>query len=162
MKRIIFPLLLIIISGHFSCSSSSKLARERENEYKIIDDHIVNGWIRMDLTGDTITPKITDKTAYSPAKFPGGNKKRIIFLAENLVYPKKAKEFDKDGTVFVHFNIEKDGSITNIFCPIEKGYNLEHEAVRVIRLMPNWIPAKYNGEAVRSKHVLPVKFMKIN
>ena len=33
---------------------------------------------------------------------------------------------------------------------------LDKEAVRVVKSMPSWIPAKQNGKAVKSRYTLPV------
>ena len=35
---------------------------------------------------------------------------------------------------------------------------LTKEAIRVVKLMPKWLPGKQNGKAVRVKYVLPVTF----
>jgi protein TonB len=35
---------------------------------------------------------------------------------------------------------------------------LDKEALRVVKLMPKWIPGKLNGKPVKVKYVLPIKF----
>jgi protein TonB len=56
--------------------------------------------------------------------------------------------------------IQKDGSISNVSvlrgapdCP-----ECDKEAVWVIKSMPNWVPAKVNGQPVNSYFNLPVRF----
>lgn len=96
------------------------------------------------------------------ASFPGGDAARIQFLAENLVYPEHAKEAAIEGTVFIQFVVEKDGRITRIQAANELGGGCEEEAIRVVKKMPRWKPAKQRGRAVRSRFVLPITFQLAN
>jgi len=60
--------------------------------------------------------------------------------------------------VYVQFQIDKTGAITNIKArgPDEK---LEAEAERVIRSLPQMVPGKENGKAVGVKYTLPITFV---
>jgi len=53
------------------------------------------------------------------------------------------------------FVIEKDGSFSNITAE-NSNENYREEAIRVLKTMPNWKPAKESNEAVRSRFVLPI------
>jgi len=44
-------------------------------------------------------------------KFPGGEKKLMSYLGENISYPETAKNAKVSGRVFITFVIEKDGSV---------------------------------------------------
>ncbi len=81
---------------------------------------------------------------------------------ENLKYPADAFLKGIEGTFYVQFVVEKDGSITNV--KVSKGVDeeLDKEAVRVISIMPRWKPGKINGVVVRTKNETPVKFKKLN
>jgi len=122
------------------------------------------------------------------AKYPGGEGEMFKFISMNMRYPKLCKEFGVQGRVIVNFVVEKDGSITEINklkCPgkelsqvdvvsykeknpesteeLKEGQDLGEllyeEAVRVLKLMPNWEPAKDKDDnVVRSRFVLPVMF----
>ena len=118
-----------------------------------------------------------------PAQYPGGQAALMQYLAQNIRYPKISAENGVQGRVIVQFVIEKDGSLSNFKIvkdakPVSDGITvnaqgttaegndipkeaydaLNIEAVRVIREMPNWIPAKQQGEAVRMKYTLPINF----
>ena len=118
-----------------------------------------------------------------PAQYPGGQAALMQYVAQNIRYPKIAAENGVQGRVLVQFVIEKDGSLSNFKVvkdakPVSDGITvnaqgttaegndipkeaygaLNIEAVRVIREMPNWIPAKQQGEAVRMKYTLPINF----
>lgn len=59
----------------------------------------------------------------------------------------------------VKFVVEKDGSITNVESVGDETVFL-NEVKRVLTIMPNWIPAKHNGQTVRSRFILPIKLKK--
>lgn len=91
-------------------------------------------------------------------EFPGGQKAMYKYLGENIKYPQKAKENGIQGTVFISYVIEKDGSVSHakILRGVEK--SLDKEAIRVVTGMPKWKPGKQRGEAVRVQYNLPIKF----
>ncbi|MCF8298967.1 MAG: energy transducer TonB [Saprospiraceae bacterium] len=91
-------------------------------------------------------------------QYPGGETARINFLKENIVYPDSAKVNGIAGTVYVSFIIETDGSVSDIRIIRGIGYGCDEEVIRVFKLMPNWIPAKQRGIAVRTRVNYPVKF----
>jgi len=90
--------------------------------------------------------------------FPGGEDAVIKFLQENLKYPVIARESSIQGTVFITFVIEKDGTITDIRVLRGIGGGCDEEALRALKLMPRWIPGKQRGKPVRVQFNLPVKF----
>lgn len=118
-----------------------------------------------------------------PAQYPGGQAALMQFLAQNIRYPKISAENGVQGRVIVQFVIEKDGSLSNFKIvkdakPVSDGITvnaqgttaegndipkeaygaLNIEALRVLRGMPNWTPAKQRGQVVRMRYTLPVTF----
>jgi TonB family protein len=92
-------------------------------------------------------------------EFPGGGYAFYNFLADSIQYPQLAIENKIQGKVYVQFVVEEDGSITNIKVLRGIGGGCDEEALRVIKLMPNWIPGKQNGKPVRVLYNLPIKFI---
>ncbi|KAF5060119.1 hypothetical protein DSECCO2_328930 [anaerobic digester metagenome] len=90
--------------------------------------------------------------------YPGGDEERSKFFSENLRYPHEAREASVEGTVYVTFVIERDGSLSDIKILRGLGYGLDDEVLRVMRLMPRWIPGKQRGKPVRVQYNMPVKF----
>jgi TonB family protein len=90
--------------------------------------------------------------------YPGGDDARIKFLVENIVYPKEAKEKKIMGTVYVSFIIDKTGSVTDVNVLRGIGGGCDEEAVRVVNLMPKWVPGKKAGKNVRVQFYMPIKF----
>ena len=92
------------------------------------------------------------------AEFTGGMMKQIEFMMQNLKYPKEAEKDGVSGTVRVYFIVEKDGTLTDVKVPDSVHPALDAEAIRLVKAMPKWAPAKVKGKAVSSKMVLPVQF----
>ena len=73
-------------------------------------------------------------------------------------YPAAALEKGIEGTVYIAFIVEKDGSITNAKVIKGIGKPCDMEALRVIRAMPKWIPGTQKGNPVRVQFNMPIKF----
>lgn len=87
-----------------------------------------------------------------------GDKKMLEFIYQNLRYPAQARENGVEGTVVVSFIVEKNGKITEPKIVREIGSGCGDEVLRVVNLMPAWVPGKQRGEAVRVQFNLPVRF----
>ena len=90
--------------------------------------------------------------------FPGGQKALMEFLAQHIQYPKELEETCVQGRVIVTFVVEKDGSITEAKVVKSVHPALDQEALRVVGLMPKWIPGSQNGVRFRVKYTIPVTF----
>ena len=91
-------------------------------------------------------------------EYPGGDEARLNFLREHLKYPQEAKNKGIQGMVYVNFIVEKDGSISNVKIAKSLDKSCDEECIRVIKLMPKWIPGKQKGKAVRVTYNMPIKF----
>lgn len=91
-------------------------------------------------------------------EFPGGKVAFANFLIDNLQYPASARDEKIQGTVYCTFIINKDGSYESLTLSKSADPELDEEAMRVLRLMPNWIPAEQNSKKVRVKMKVPIAF----
>lgn len=89
---------------------------------------------------------------------PGGEKSLTESLSKNLKYPVAAMEKGVEGKVFVKFIITKDGSIANVTVTRSVDPDLDHEAVRVVKMLPKFHPAKKGGKPVNVWYSLPISF----
>ena len=80
------------------------------------------------------------------------------YVKDNLKYPIIAADNGIQGSVIVQFMIGESGSISDVKVVRCVDPSLDREAIRIIKSMPNWIPAKSNGKNVRCKYTLPIKF----
>jgi TonB family protein len=91
--------------------------------------------------------------------FVGGSQALQNFLAENLVYPRKAYENEIQGVVIVTFIIKKDGSVTDVDVLKSVNLDLEKAAMDLIKLTNGkWIPGVQFGEIVNVKAIIPITF----
>lgn len=90
------------------------------------------------------------------------DKELMSFLAKNIKYPAVARENGIEGTAFISFVVEKNGSITDAKILRAPGGGLGEEALRVVKLMNEqglvWTPGKQRLNPVRVQFNLPVKF----
>lgn len=91
-------------------------------------------------------------------EFPGGVNALRSFLSQHVRYPIEAQKNDIQGKVFVTFVVEKDGSIKMPKVVQSVDPFLDKEALRVVKLMPKWVPGKYKGNIVSSNFTLPINF----
>ena len=84
--------------------------------------------------------------------------KMLQFIYTKIKYPKTARESAIEGRVEVEFVVKKDGSITNLKVLRGLERSCDEEVLRVVNLMPKWIPATKDGQAVDVKFTIPVSF----
>jgi len=115
---------------------------------------------------------IKDKQEYSDAKiieeegmpqmvtpsYRGGKSAMERFIAENLTYPQDCIEENIQGTVYLSFIVEKNGTLSEI--KVDKGVHelLDAEAIRIVKKMPPWRPGTMQGYSIRGQYQLPIAF----
>ncbi|MEQ1747106.1 MAG: energy transducer TonB, partial [Saprospiraceae bacterium] len=108
-------------------------------------------------------PKQEDKTyemfdIQKPPSFPGGDGELLKYLSQNIKYPPLARENNIQGSVVLTFVVAKDGSVRDVNIVKDIGGGCGKEAIRVVQSMPKWIPGEANGNAVKVRFTLPVRF----
>lgn len=97
--------------------------------------------------------------AMTPASYPGGAQAYQNYIAENLQYPDAARQNGIEGDVSVLFTVKADGTIGNIQIKRMVDPDLESEAIRLVKLMPAWNPARDDaGNPMESAASLTVSF----
>jgi protein TonB len=89
---------------------------------------------------------------------PGGMEGWNKYLSSNLKYPTQARRMGIEGTVYVVFVVNTDGSIQDVEILRGIGGGCDEEAMRVVAAAPNWEPGKQRGKPVRVKMRLPIRF----
>ena len=90
--------------------------------------------------------------------FPGGDMAMMEFLSKNIKYPVEAQKKELQGRVVVSFVVEKDGSLSDVKVAKSVDPQLDEEALRVVKSMPNWTPGMHNGKTVRVKYYVPITY----
>ncbi len=109
-------------------------------------------------------PKVVEDKTYElfdiqkPPSFPGGEGELMKFLSKNIEYPTLAKENNIQGVVALTFVVGKDGSVSDVQVVKDIGGGCGKEAVRVVKAMPKWVAGEANGNPVKVRFTLPVRF----
>lgn len=106
--------------------------------------------------GDSDDPVFT--VVEEMPEYVGGDEARIKFLVANIKYPQVAKENGIQGTVYVSFVVNIDGSIGEVKVIRGIDRSCDEEAVRVVKMMPRWKPGKQSGKNVKVQFNMPIKF----
>lgn len=105
---------------------------------------------------------INKEGVFSPveerAQFPNGMEALGRFISAYINYPEEALRNKRKGQVIVEFTITEDGSTTDFKVIKSLGSGCDEEAIRVLKLLPDWVPAYQRGKAVRTKFRLPISF----
>lgn len=91
-------------------------------------------------------------------KYPGGAVEFMKWLTRNLQYPATARARKTQGKVVAVFYVEKDGNITGLKVTQSLSPECDREAVRVLRMMPQWKPGIQHDKPCRTKVCIPIVF----
>ena len=136
------------------------IAFKLETEKKVVESGptgIDPGIAPMEPNGNVQTPQPPKIYSYVE-QMPSAPYEMNEYLAKNVHYPKAARKAEVQGRVIVQFVVNEDGSISDAKVLRGIGAGCDEEALRVIRDMPKWKPAKQNGKAVKVFFTQPISF----
>lgn len=81
------------------------------------------------------------------------------YLSRTITYPSIAQENGIQGRVFVKFTVTKSGELIDMKVIRGADPALDMEALRVVKLMPNWIPAEVKNVPIDLDFVIPINFI---
>jgi len=114
-------------------------------------------------TAVVVYPQNPSDTIYNVVdempEFPGGDKARLDYIVKNITYPEEARIQKTEGTVYISFVVEKDGSISNTKILRGIGNGCDEVVIEIIDNMPVWKPGMKDGNPVRTRFNMPVKFV---
>ena len=84
------------------------------------------------------------------------NVQLMRFIAREFEVNKRMMQFSSGEKVYVEFIIEKNGDVSQ--AKIIRGSDelVGEEAIRVVKSLPDFTPAKLNGKPVRMSYILPI------
>jgi len=92
------------------------------------------------------------------AEFPGGRQAMFTYFKENLILPKEAINQKIKGKVQAAFIITKNGEICDLRITSKPKEYLDNAVIRVIKMMPKWIPGINEGVKVDCYYLLEIQF----
>ncbi len=128
---------------------------------------IIETKLAESLSVDSVAPnRVVYEMVEEMPKFPtpeGTNRSSgaavVKFLQDNLRYPEAAVQAKTEGRVIAQYVVEADGRVTSPIIIRSVSKEIDAEAIRIIKLMPRWIPGKDKaGKAVAVKYTVPVVF----
>jgi protein TonB len=135
---------------------------EDVEEDLVIEDQTVDETTEIEFIEETAEEVMEEEIftiVQDMPSFPGGDGAMLSFLGKNIKYPTLAKESGIQGTVYVTFVVEKDGSVSNVKVLRGIGGGCDEEAIRVVKSMPKWTPGKQRGKPVKVQYNLPCRFV---
>ena len=91
-------------------------------------------------------------------EFPGGMQGLVTYMGKNLEYPKNARENNIQGRVMVSFVVNEDGHLSDFSIAKSANDELDNEALKMAKSMPNWKPGTKDGKPVKVRYTIPVNF----
>lgn len=158
MKAIIpFTLVFFLLSGCFLNKTKSFPEKAAEEQERMTKE---NSFPKPTII--TYEQTLDSNTVYSVVEkmpdFPGEQDSLFAFLIRNIKYPAEARKKETSGKVYTQFIVERNGSLSDIKVIRGIGDGCDEEAIRVIKLMPNWIPGEQREKKVRVRFILPIHF----
>ena len=101
---------------------------------------------------------IVDFAEVAP-QFPGGDRAKINYIQNHIVYPKAAVEKKEQGVAYVQFVVYKNGEVGEARLIRNVSPSLDKEAMRIVNSMPKWQPGSQKGKIVNVRCVVPVRFI---
>ncbi len=129
-----------------------------EEEVVVVEEEETEEVFDFALVEDQATYPGCEKLKTKLEKYNCFQKNINKFIVKNLKYPEIASEMGIQGRVFISFVIEKSGKISNVSILRGVDKNLDAAAIRVVKKLPNMIPARQRNKPVKVSFRLPVTF----
>jgi periplasmic protein TonB len=102
---------------------------------------------------------VENQTNYdTPPTFKGDSTRMQKYIQKRLRYPSEAIRADIEGKVYIRFSVSKKGKIDSLDVLKSIGFGCDEEALRIVKTMQKWTPAKNKNIFVSSHYVVPVIF----
>jgi TonB family protein len=93
-------------------------------------------------------------------KFQGGDANLFQkWVMTQIKYPDDARNAKIQGKVMLRFTVGKDGLVKNVKVTRKIHPSLDAEAVRVLKLSPEWTPGRHKNKSVPVIYDFPINFM---
>ncbi|MDU1889508.1 MAG: energy transducer TonB [Dysgonomonas sp.] len=150
MKRTLILANLLLCLFSLSAQRGNNSARV---SVSLIDYSILNDGLMVDK--DSVAAGLVNTTA---PVFKGGYQCLLYFFGDHISYPVIAIENGIQGRVVIQFEIDKYGYVNDEMILRGLDPSCDKEAIAIIRAMPPWIPATYNGKPAKSYVRLQIQF----
>ena len=92
------------------------------------------------------------------ARFKGGDEGMKLFFHRNMRYTPEMNECCAQGIVVVACIVERNGRLSGAHVVRSIVPSFDAEAMRLVKLMPRWKPARIEKKRVRTRVLIKVPF----
>lgn len=121
---------------------------------------VVHSAFRPDST--TLDGRVIANTVDTKPAFQGGMDSLQHFLSLHVKYPDFERFNNIQGSVLLSFVVDERGQICDIRVIRSVSPAIDREAVRVLGIMPRWVPARKGDMAVPFEMNIPISFQVVN
>lgn len=148
-KKIWYSLILCMTVLMVSCTSC--------DFKKFVQDDAEMSMNASMVTVGTDSIMVYESVEQMP-EFIGGEEALNEFISKNITYPETAKKDGIEGRVCVKFIVSTAGQVLEPTVVEPVNPDLDAEAVRVAKMLPNFKPGMENGEKVAVYFTVPFVF----
>jgi len=159
MQISIIASLLIVLLLFENKTRSAEIIPKSYVGITITIDSTENEIVKIPIPNSNSSKDSLVNTANTESSFPGGTKALKEYMKNEMQYSEEAKKKDIQGRVIVSFTVTKKGTIKDTKVIRSIHTIIDNEALRLVKNMPNWNPARLNGKAIKSTQTLPIIFI---
>ncbi len=132
---------------------------QQKEQIRVANDNSIQYATLQESTARTIDSEVEESKGVSrQAEFPGGDEAWRKLMKKNLKCPVELP-VGEEKVVVARFHVSAMGYITNISIVNSAGEAYDKEVLRVLKLMPAWLPQLINGKPVDSAVTRAVRFI---
>ncbi len=139
------PAEKVVVVGYGVTQKNKSMPSETEEIFKVVEEM-------------PRFPGCEDLTGDEKVKKDCADRRMLEFIFQNIKYPQAAREKGIEGICVVSFIVGKDGVILEPKVVRSIGSGCDEEVIRLVNLMPKWIPGKQKGQSVDVQFNLPIRF----
>lgn len=106
----------------------------------------------------TVITGVYESPNFTPPMYPGGQQGIINFIKKEIKFPNTKKKPKNGGRVILTYVVNREGNVVDVQIIQSAGEIYDDEAIRVIKKMERWIPAKLSGREINIKYTVPINF----
>ncbi len=95
---------------------------------------------------------------FTPAMYPNGNQGIVNFIKNEIKLPNTKKKPKNGGKVILNYVVNREGNIGDVQVIQSAGELYDEEAIRAIKKMERWIPAKLSNREINIQFKIPINF----
>ncbi|MBA6155397.1 energy transducer TonB [Tenacibaculum sp. S7007] len=125
---------------------------------KHFEEHYLRGKLKAGKSWNSQGQEFKYKQVFEQPRYKKGQESIKKHLVKNFKIPSFALENKIGGKMLVTFRINKNEGIDQIKISKSLCKPCDEEAIRCVKLMKKWKPAKHRGQLVNVKYTLPITY----